>query len=80
MVLDDRPLWDTMEEQLDGSLIVTFSSPNLDWAARMVLGYGPQAVVLEPEGLRALVSERARAIAASYPSGKKKNRNTEGAK
>jgi predicted DNA-binding transcriptional regulator YafY len=67
-VLDERPLWNTMDKQPDGSVVVTFASPNLDWAARMALSYGPHATVLEPEELRTLVIERARAIAALYPS------------
>ncbi len=55
-----------MEEQPDGSVVVTFARPNLEMAARAVLGYGPQVVVLEPEELRRLVSERAHAVAALY--------------
>ena len=68
LALDDRALWDTLEEQSNGSVIVTLAVPNLEWAARMALGYGPHAVVLEPDELRCMVSERARAIAALYAS------------
>lgn len=66
--LDDRAMWDTVNEQTDGSVVVTFAVPNLEAAARMVLSYVPHAVVLEPDELRALVSERARAVVAQYVS------------
>jgi predicted DNA-binding transcriptional regulator YafY len=64
--LDDRAMWDSVDEQDDGSVIVAFAVPNLEAAARMVLSYAPHAVVLKPDELRALVSERARAIVAQY--------------
>jgi predicted DNA-binding transcriptional regulator YafY len=48
--------------------VVTFSAADLEWPARVALGYGPHAIVLEPEELRHLVGERARAIAAQYAS------------
>ena len=68
LALDDRAFWETVKEQPDGSVVVTFAAPDLEWPARVVLGYGPHAVVLEPEELRCLVGERARAIAAQYAS------------
>jgi predicted DNA-binding transcriptional regulator YafY len=39
---------------------------DLEYAARMASSFGPQVIVLEPEELRCLVRERARAIAARY--------------
>jgi predicted DNA-binding transcriptional regulator YafY len=70
MALDDRALWDTVEEQPDGTVVVTFAVPSLEWAARVALSYGPEVLVLEPDELRCLASERARAIAAQYtPTG-----------
>ncbi|MGA9351336.1 MAG: YafY family protein [Anaerolineae bacterium] len=68
LALDDRAFWDTVDEQPDGSVIVTFAALDLEWPARLAFSYGPHAVVLEPEELRCLVSERARAIAAQYAS------------
>ena len=68
LALDDRASWETVDEQPDGSVIVTFAVTDLEWAAWTALGYGPHAVVLEPEELRRLVSERARAIVAQYAS------------
>ena len=66
--LEERASWDAIEEQLDGSLVVTFGATDLAWAARIALWYGPQVTVLEPEALRKRVSEEARAIAAKYAS------------
>jgi predicted DNA-binding transcriptional regulator YafY len=66
--LDDRAFWNTADEHPDGSVIVAFAVPKLEAAVRIVLSYGPSATVLEPDELRALVSERARAIASQYTS------------
>jgi predicted DNA-binding transcriptional regulator YafY len=62
--LDNQAHWDSLEEQPDGSIIVTLTIPDLEVAASLVLSYGYLAVVLEPEELRELVRERASAIAA----------------
>lgn len=62
--LDNQTQWDSLEEQPDGSIIVTSTIPELEVAASIVMNYGYLAVVLEPEALRELVRERARAIAA----------------
>lgn len=66
MALDDRAFWDEVEEQPNGSVVVTFARPILEMAARAALSYGPQVVVLEPEELRCLVGERARGVVALY--------------
>ena len=68
IALDNRAYWDTLEEQSDGSIVVTFATPELEAAASVVLSYGYPAVVLEPEELRELVRERAKAIVARYAS------------
>ncbi len=69
--LDDRAFWDTVEEQGDGSVIVTFAVPDLERAVRTAFGYAPFAVVLEPEELRCLVSEQARATIARYEASRR---------
>jgi predicted DNA-binding transcriptional regulator YafY len=66
--LDNQANWDTLEEQPDGSIIVTFAIPELEAAAGMIMNYGYLAVVLEPKELRELVRERAKAIAARHAS------------
>lgn len=61
--LDNRSHWDSLEEQPDGSIIVTFDVPDIDVAALIMMSYGYLAQVLEPAELRELVRERAKAIA-----------------
>jgi len=68
MALDDSAMWRTLDEQPDGSVIVTLAVPSLDAAARIVMGYAPHGVVLEPEELRHKVCELALATAAQYES------------
>jgi predicted DNA-binding transcriptional regulator YafY len=63
---DERASWDTMEEEPDGSLVVTFGAADMAWAARVVSWYGPQVEVLEPEGLRQRMREQAQAVSALY--------------
>jgi predicted DNA-binding transcriptional regulator YafY len=64
--LINRPYWDLLEEQPDGTVIVAFSSPDLNWAIGSILMYGPTVEVLEPVELRCLVRDSARATAAQY--------------
>jgi predicted DNA-binding transcriptional regulator YafY len=66
LALDDRAMWDTVDEHSDGSVVVTFAASSLEGAARMVLSYGSHTVVLEPEELCRLVSEQGQAVAALY--------------
>jgi predicted DNA-binding transcriptional regulator YafY len=66
--LDNRATWDALEEQPDGSLIVTMSAPDLLWAASTALAFGPIVVVLEPEEVRRMVGEWAGAVAEHYAS------------
>jgi len=66
LALDDRPVWDSVDERPDGSVVVTFGVPSLEWAARQALYYGPQVTVLDPPELRQLVRAQAHAIAAHY--------------
>ncbi len=63
---ENRQLWDSFEEQSDGSIVVELSMPDMIWAASMVLGFGSLAVVLEPRELRQTVREWAEAIAKQY--------------
>ncbi len=58
--------WEKLEDQADGSVVVTLSMPDMMWAASMALGFGPIVTVLEPIELRRTVREWADAIAAQY--------------
>jgi predicted DNA-binding transcriptional regulator YafY len=66
LALDDRSYWETVEELPDGSVEVSLMVPDLEWAARVALGYAPHAIVLEPDELRKMVQERAHSIIAHY--------------
>jgi predicted DNA-binding transcriptional regulator YafY len=68
LALDNRAVWQTCEEQPDGAVIVTVTLPDLQWAASMALSYGPVVTVLEPEPVRRMVSEWARAVVEQYNS------------
>jgi predicted DNA-binding transcriptional regulator YafY len=63
---DDRAYWESLDEQKDGSVIVSFRTPNEEWAVRTVLNYGSSVEVLEPVELRQTIHENALSIAAHY--------------
>jgi predicted DNA-binding transcriptional regulator YafY len=67
LALDNRAFWDAMEKLADGTMVVTFSTPDLEWAASTVLAYGPLVTVLEPFELITKVKEWAQLILSSYP-------------
>ncbi len=62
-----RGYWETLEEQPDGSVTVTFSAPDVYSAASNVLAYGPAVIVLSPPEVGRMVKEWAQATAESYP-------------
>jgi len=66
VALANRLSWEAVEEQPDGGVVVTFSSPDLDWAASIALAYGPLVEVLDPLALRELVHAWARAVKSKY--------------
>jgi predicted DNA-binding transcriptional regulator YafY len=70
VALDNRAYWETLENQPDGAVVVTFAAPDLEAAAGLVLRIGFPAVILEPEGLHALVRSQARALADHFDSGR----------
>jgi predicted DNA-binding transcriptional regulator YafY len=58
--------WSESEQQSDGSLLVSFPAPNLDWAASTILAYGPTVEVLDPPELRQLVHAWAQKVVELY--------------
>ena len=66
IALENRAYWETLAHQADGSVIVTMTTPDLQWAASAAAAYGPVVTVLEPEALRQMMREWATAIAARY--------------
>jgi len=72
VALTNRSYWDSLEQQADGSVLVTMTTPDLNWAASSALAYGPLVTVLEPEVLRKMVAEWAQTIVDMYENGKVK--------
>lgn len=68
VALGNRAFWETYAEQSDGSVDVTFSTPDLNWAASSAIAYGPMVLVLEPPELRQILHEWALLIANHYQS------------
>jgi predicted DNA-binding transcriptional regulator YafY len=63
----NRANWESLKEQGDGSVIVTLSAPDLNWAVGSILVYGPVVTVLEPPELCDLIRRSAQSIANLYP-------------
>lgn len=63
----NRASWEQLEEQPDGSLVVSLRAPNPIWAASTALAYGPLVEVLEPPEVRQMVIAQAQALLAHYP-------------
>ncbi|MCG2785582.1 MAG: YafY family transcriptional regulator [Anaerolineae bacterium] len=62
-----RGYWETLDEQPDGSVMVTFSAPDVYAAASNALAYGPAVIVLEPPEVCQMVKEWAQATSEFYP-------------
>ena len=58
--------WEKLENQSDGSVIVTVFQSDIYRAAGFVFSYGPAATVLEPDSLRELMHNWAAAIEEMY--------------
>ena len=65
----NRSYWRTFDEQPDGSILVTYQSPDLIWASSVALSYGPLVIVEEPAELVQFVREQAQAILGNYAAG-----------
>jgi predicted DNA-binding transcriptional regulator YafY len=62
LALSNRSLWETLEEQPDGSIVVTMTNPDALWASSIVLSFGPAVEILEPEEVKHTVVEWAQAV------------------
>ncbi len=65
-VRESRAYWETVEEQPDGSLVVAYAAPALEWAASTALAYGPVVEVLEPPELCQMVAQWAARVIEMY--------------
>ena len=66
IVRSNRLIWESIQENKDGSMVVTMAAPDLNWLASMVLSFANLVTVLDPPELRALVQEWAMATAKLY--------------
>ena len=55
LIQGNHSFWEGVEEQADGSIIVGFSAPTLEWAASTALAYGPTVEAIDPPELRQMV-------------------------
>ncbi|MFZ5881411.1 MAG: helix-turn-helix transcriptional regulator [Chloroflexota bacterium] len=67
LIQGNQSYWESIEEQADGSVIVAFSAPGLEWAASTALAYGPAVEVLEPPELRHMVAQWLDVMKRKYP-------------
>jgi proteasome accessory factor B len=56
----------TVEEEADGSIILSFTAAGLTEIKRWALSFGSAARVIEPENLAATIAAEAEALAATY--------------
>lgn len=63
---ENQAMWEEMEEQANGALIVTTAVPDLQWGASLVLSFGSLAEVIAPEELRYMVRDWAQAIVSQH--------------
>jgi len=62
LALDNRSWWESLEEQGDGSILVTMTNPDVLWAASIVLSFGPAVEILGPEEVKRQVVAWAQAV------------------
>jgi len=66
MVKGNRSIWETIQENPDGSVEAVLISPDLPFLASMVMSFGPWTTVLEPQELKDMVREWAQSITELY--------------
>jgi len=66
MVNGNRSLWESIQENPDGSVDAVLTSPDLTFLASMVMSFGTWATVIEPQELKDMVREWARSMVELY--------------
>lgn len=66
MVKGNRSLWETIQENPDGSVDAVLASSDLPFLASMVMSFGPWVTVLEPNELKDVVRDWAQSITDMY--------------
>jgi predicted DNA-binding transcriptional regulator YafY len=68
IIRSNRFLWESIQEEQDGSIVATQTAPDLYWMASMVMSFASLVTVLEPPELREMVRDWAQATANLYSS------------
>lgn len=63
---DNRYSWETMDSQPDGSLLVTYTTPDIHWASSLALSFGAHVEVLGPAELRTHIADQIQSLANVY--------------
>jgi predicted DNA-binding transcriptional regulator YafY len=66
IVMSNRIIWESIEENPDGSTVVTLAAPDLPWLASVTLSFANWVTVIEPCELREMVRTWAEATANLY--------------
>jgi len=66
IAISNRSIWDSLEENPDGSVNVILSAPDLPWLASMTISFGTFVTVLDPPELREMVRDWAGAVVEKY--------------
>jgi predicted DNA-binding transcriptional regulator YafY len=66
IVISNRLIWESIQEQPDGSMVATLTAPDLTWLASFTLSFANWVTVLEPPELRLMVREWAQATTDLY--------------
>ncbi len=66
IVTGNRSIWETIQENPDGSIDATLTAPDLPWLASMTISFAHWVRVLEPVELKEMIREWARAITDLY--------------
>ena len=67
--MEERPELDLLQEREDGSADYALYYTDTRWAARRVMRYLGEAVVLEPEELRQEIHRQSAALLETYGDG-----------
>ena len=66
IALDNRSLWESLDERPDGSVTVSIIVLDVMWGASMALSFGPVVEILEPDEIRQAVREWAQGVLDRY--------------
>ncbi|HET7144969.1 MAG TPA: WYL domain-containing protein, partial [Anaerolineales bacterium] len=72
----NRMIWESVQENADGSADVTLTAPDLSWLASMALGFANWVTVLDPPELREMIREWTQATANLYQVPQDKQQTT----